>query len=337
MHRLNYFKKLAAPSEDYVPVAHRKKRVAEIPEVSVAFKNWLAKKTAEIEEAEETSTSMENFNESESEEDKMLEFNKRVRKKNRDDVRNARSITPGNRPMKDVMEFGSTQYGDGRNPPADQNIGAYREWRRKKRGYLEDLPRAKTANDLVLERRKLEEKRQKLLLSAISYEEWMDHTEERKMLIKQILKADREEMKMLEEEKLKYRQRMFSFETWKEKLSKREIEDKKRKEIQRKDDAELLKEKIQAGKSTSAVPFEEWLKKKRSTMSKEINSENVTDMNGESNATSGQLVQRNQNTAEVKLANDECSSKNENDGNDGERYGFDNSITDSQTDSPVVT
>lgn len=319
-----------------MPVAHRKKRTTEKPEVSVAFKNWLARKTAEIEEAEETSTSMENFNESESEEDKMLEFNKRVRKKNRDDVRNTRSITPGNRPMKDVMEFGSTQYGDGRNPPPDQNIGAYREWRRKKRGYLEDLPKAKTANDFVLERRKLEEKRQKLLLSAISYEEWMDHTEERKMLIKQILKADREEMKMLEEEKLKYRQRMFSYDTWKEKLYKREIEDKQRKEIQKKYEAELLKEKIQAGKSTSAVPFEEWLKKKRSTMSKEINSDKGADMNDESSATSGRFVQQNQDTAEVKLANDECSSKSENEGNDGERIGFNNSIPNSQLDSPVV-
>ncbi|XP_060555673.1 uncharacterized protein LOC132716418 [Ruditapes philippinarum] len=272
--RLNYFKKLATPRDDYVPMKDRKKFTSSQndAEVSVAFKNWLKKKTAEIEAAEDTSSSGEYFNQSESEDDRMYEFNKRVRKKNRDAVRFARSITPGNRPLLDVMEFGSTQYGDGRNPPADLNIGAYKEWRTKKRGYLIDMPKTKRANDVLLEKRRLEEKRQKLLLTAISYDEWMDHAEERKMLIKQILKADKDEMRKLEEDKLKYRQRKFSYDTWKEKMSKRDQEDKKRKDFQKKYEAERMREKLQNG--TTTVPFDDWLKKKRLAMSKEQNVEN---------------------------------------------------------------
>ncbi|XP_045193786.2 uncharacterized protein LOC123549623 [Mercenaria mercenaria] len=313
--RLNYFKKLATPKEEYVPMKDRKKRSTnQTSEVSAAFKNWLKKKTAEIEEAEDTSTSVEYFNESDSEEDKLYEFNKRVRKKNRDDVMFARSITPGNRPLTDVMEFGSTQYGDGQNPPADLNIDAYKEWRRKKRGYLINMPKMKKVNDILLEKRRIEEKRQKLLMTAISYDEWMDHTEERKMLIKRILQADREEMRKLEEDKLKYRQRMFSYDTWKEKLHKRGEEDKKRKEFQKKYDAERMKEKLQLGKSTAAVPFDEWLKKKRSTMSKEQEVEKSTRTNRNKSANCVRFeerVEQREDEAELEIVNSNWQANND--------------------------
>lgn len=259
-------------SAGYVNMNDRKKRAVgnrNQTEVSKAFKDWLEKKTEEIEAAGEISTSPENFNETDSEEDKLYEFNKRVRKTNKEAAKTARSATSGNRATKNVLEFGSTQYGDGRNPPAVLHLAAYDEWRRKKRGYKADHPKAKTSNDYMLETRRLEDKRQKLLMNAISYEEWMDHTEERKMLIKQILMADRDEMGKLEEERFKYRNRMYSYDLWKEQLHKREDEDKKRKEVQRRYDAELMKEKSQFEKGGSATAFEEWLNKKRSTLSKE--------------------------------------------------------------------
>lgn len=244
-------------------------------EVSKAFKDWLEKKTEEIEAAGEISTSPENFNETDSEEDKLFEFNKRVRKTNREAAKTARSAPSCNRAAKNVMEFGSTQCGDSRTPPADLHLTAYNEWRRKKRGNNADNPSAKTSNDFMLESKRLEEKRQKLLMNAISYEEWMDHTEERKMLIKQILKADRDEMGKLEEERFRYRNRKYSYDLWKKQLHKREEEDMKRGEVQRRYNAELMKEKSMFEKCGSATTFDECLNKKGSTMSKEQENKNA--------------------------------------------------------------
>lgn len=249
------------------------------PEPSPAFRNWLARKKREEEGGEEDSSeeSGEYFNQSDPEEDRMVAFNKRVRKMNR---RNGgRSLTPGNRPVLDVMTFGSTVAGDARNPPAEENITAYKEWRSKRSENV--YPKSNTSKDLMLQKRKLEEKRQKLLMNAISYDEWLDHTEERKFLIRQILKADFEEMKRLEEERKKDKQRMFSYDTWKEKLQKREQADKKRKRIQKLYDQERIREKLELDRTSFAVPFEEWLQKKnqstlrQSNETKQVQSANV--------------------------------------------------------------
>lgn len=231
------------------------------PEDSPAFKLWLARKDEEMEDAVSITSeeSGEYFNQSDSEEDKMFEFNKRVRKMNRNN--NGRSLTPGNRPLLNVMTFGSTTHGDSRNPPARGNITAYRSWKTT-RGNSPTVQRTYTSKDLMAQKMKLEEKRQKLLLNAISYDEWLDHTEERKFLIKQILKADFEEMKRLEEERVKDKQKLYSYDLWMEKLEKREREAKKRKHIQKKYDDERLREKLEFSKSSFAVPYDEWLQKK---------------------------------------------------------------------------
>lgn len=276
---MKHFKKLATPPDDYVPILYRQKKSKQLTtENTEAFNKWLDRKTIEIEEAEENkSSSEEYFNQSDPEEDKMVEFNKRVRKKNREAVRNSKSAKGGNRPVPCVLKLGSTTPGDSRNPPAEQNILSYREWRRNRASCI-SVPRGKSANDFIVEKRRLEEKRQKLLMNAISYEEWLYHTEERKMLIKQILKADYEEMRKLEEEKFRDRERLYSYDLWNERLQKREMDDKRRKEIQRKYDEERLKEKMQTRKTcgSGTEPFDEWLNNKRFTMSKESERQSVT-------------------------------------------------------------
>ncbi|KAL4234018.1 hypothetical protein ACF0H5_005672 [Mactra antiquata] len=269
-NRLKYFTKLARPPDDYVPIVYRKKRQEPLTgDDSEAFKLWLDKKTEEIEEAEENkSSSEEYFNQSDPEEDKLVEFNKRVRKKNKEAVRMAKSAKA--RPVPNVLKLGSTTSGDNRNPSADENLSSYKQWRRNRASCI-SIPRGKSANDFIIEKRRLEEKRQKLLMNAISYEEWLFHTEERKILIKQILKADYDEMKKIEGEKMKDREKLYTYDIWKERMEKREIEDKRRREIQRKYDEERLKEKhaVKKGSSSNVEPFDEWLNSKRFTMSKE--------------------------------------------------------------------
>lgn len=251
-------------------MAERKKRSyqREPPEMSPAFQQWLAKKE-DIEEAanESSSESGEYFNQSDPEEDRMVEFNKRVRKMNKKHVKRGYSKTPYNQPVLDILTFGSTVEGNSNNPPPDGNIKAYKEWK-SKRGEETTWTTAKSSKDLMVQKRKLEEKRQKLLMNAISYDEWLDHTEERKFLIRQILKADFDEMKKLEEQRQKDRQKLYSYEIWKEKLDKRELEQKKRKNIQKKYDQERLREKLELDRTSFAVPFDEWLQKKQTNSSR---------------------------------------------------------------------
>ncbi|WAR12898.1 ANK2-like protein [Mya arenaria] len=282
--KLKHFKKMTKTHTEYVPMADRKKKKysatnhASNKEASEAFKRWLEKKEEEEEYEKDDSDEQqrENGNISDSDEEKMFEFNKRVRKMNKSSTR---SLTPGNRPVMNIIEFGSTKQGDGRNPPAEQNITAYNEWKRKKRVFTIDVPRVKSTKDFEAEKRRLEERRQKLLMNAISYEEWMDHTEERKTLIKQILKADMEDMRKMEDDKVKDRHRLYSYDLWRDRLRKRETEDRKRKEVQKLYDQERHREKEES-RSSYAVPFDDWLKRKRSAMTKERESEQRLSTNG---------------------------------------------------------
>ncbi|KAH3784634.1 serine/threonine-protein kinase dst2-like [Dreissena polymorpha] len=287
--RLNYFSKMSKPEREYVPMAEREKRkkptLESSKEVTEAFKKWLERKEEEEEIAHESEDEeqVQDFNESDSEADRFYDFNKKVRKMNRNN--SAKSLTPGNRPIMTIMQFASTTEGDGTNPPPEYHMRAYSEWRTKRRGFMEHLPRMRTSKDLELEKRRLEEKRQKLLMNAISYEEWMDHTEERKFLIRQILKADLDEIRKLEEAKHHDRQKMYSYDLWKEKLKSREQEDRKRKEFQKMYDKERLRERDEQ-RSAKAVSFDVWLRKSRNSMSKEKESEQRLRVNGHLHVTS---------------------------------------------------
>ena len=258
-------------------VADHEKATA-VKEVSQAFKEWLQRKARESEESDEDLESVVSVEVSDDTDTETLqEFNKRIRKRNRIEKR---STTPGNRPIKDIVKVGSTMSGDCSNPSPYSNISAYREWKRQRTlASNQYIGRGKSVNDFMAEKRRLEEKRQKLLMNAISYDEWMDHVEDRKFLIKQILKADYEEMKKLEEDRFKDRFNKHSFDKWKEKLEQREAEEKKRKEIQRKYDVERALDKTKIAKSSNTQAYKAWLAKKSETLQKSVmaarNTQNV--------------------------------------------------------------
>ena len=134
---------------------------------------------------------------------------------------------------------------------SSENLIAYKQWREQ---FKQD--QFKEAEDLETKKKKMEEKRQRLLSMAISYEEWMEHNEERKHLMKQILQASMEELNKIEEEKLKRRApRQISFEKWKEKKKEHDSRDETPQEMN-------AVQQLHATRSSAAVPFDVWIKRK---------------------------------------------------------------------------
>lgn len=262
--RLRHFSKMNKVIENrsmrrIINIVSGHQRIMDPEKHGEAFKRWLQRKAEEEERANDSDDSdLNGMNVSDSEDEKMREFNKKVRKMNKE----PKHQTPGNRPVPNLISIGSTQLGNGANPPPDNDHTAYREWRRRKMYEGSGQTERKTVEELMMERKRLEERRQKLLLNAITYDEWMDHAEERKYLIKQILQADYMEMRKLEEERFGERVKLYSYDLWKEKIKKREAEERKRKLIQQKYEAEKQNERVQFGKSSAAVSFDVWKKKK---------------------------------------------------------------------------
>ncbi|KAK3581078.1 hypothetical protein CHS0354_033866 [Potamilus streckersoni] len=225
---------------------------------SDAFNQWLVRKRLGAERADDSNDS----NQSESESDSEKNFPKRFRWKRKGEEKPSGIRPPGGRPVPNLIQTGSTAIGDSSGPPANTHIRAYKVWFEKnKRQYGYANSRRKTLSDFMSEKKKLEQKRQKLLLSAQTYEEWMDHTSEKQLLIDQILKANLEELKRIEEENFKARN-VFSFEDWKEKLQIRELDEHRRQQVIQKAQEEIETQK-KLGQSSSAVPFRVWLSKKK--------------------------------------------------------------------------
>ncbi|XP_060066518.1 uncharacterized protein LOC132546819 [Ylistrum balloti] len=116
----------------------------------------------------------------------------------------------GNRPLHGIITIGSTEVGSAAQPDSSFNIRAYKEWlgRRKKHGPKSH--RMRTMQDFMSQKRKLEEKRQQLLLTAVSYDEWLEHTGEKQALIRQILSADLNQLRIIEERELYKRPKLYS-------------------------------------------------------------------------------------------------------------------------------
>ena len=224
---------------------------------SDAYEKWLAKKRAEAERSEEDDEdSGLSDDKSDTEMDKLREFNKKVRKRNRSEQR---SLTPGNRPSANVINVGICSNDE--IGVKENHISSHKDWKLKRR--LGQKPgRGQIAGDFMSEERQLEERRQRLLLSAISYDEWLDHSEERKQLINRILQANLEELKRLEEEKFKDRLRFYSYDIWKERTDKREADERKRRLIQKKYEEQQLADRFKV--SSAATTFDEWIKSKKS-------------------------------------------------------------------------
>ena len=245
-----------------IKIAADNGRVEEQKQNSEAFEKWLAKKREEAERSEDEENEISE-DETDDEEDRLREFNKRVRKMNRIE---RRTLTPGNRPIADVIDVGRSPLDEVIVPSPRENVSAHKEYQMRKRMGQKGAPRGQAAGELMTEKRHLEERRQRLLLSAITYDEWLDHSEERKQLINRILQANLEEMKKIEEEKFNYRIRHFKYEDWKEKVEKRDAEETKRRALLKKWEEEEKASRFYV--SSIAQTFDEWLKSKKTETQK---------------------------------------------------------------------
>ncbi|KAK3086003.1 hypothetical protein FSP39_012012 [Pinctada imbricata] len=173
----------------------------------------------------------------------------------------------GNRPVPGLIKLGSTAAGDGRNPDPVHNIKAYREWlqRRQRTRKGPNVERMRTMQNFMEHKQMLEEKRQELLLTAISYDEWMDHSEERNSMIRKILRADLEQLEAIEQKNLRDRApHQITHKQWKDNAKKRQEEEKLRLEIKQKAEEEDEKNQWKNGRmrSSAAIPYSDWLKQK---------------------------------------------------------------------------
>ncbi|XP_033755075.1 LOW QUALITY PROTEIN: uncharacterized protein LOC117338024 [Pecten maximus] len=115
----------------------------------------------------------------------------------------------GNRPLHGIITIGSTEVGSTAQPDPSFNIRAYKEWLGRRRQHGPKSHRMRTMQDFMAQKRILEEKRQQLLLTAVSYDEWLEHTGEKQALIRQILNADLNQLKVIEERELQKRGNLY--------------------------------------------------------------------------------------------------------------------------------
>lgn len=146
---------------------------------------------------------------------------------------------------------------------ADSYMTAYKEWqgRTTKPGnpqhqvYLADIKGSK---------KQLEEKRKEMLAMALTYEDWLEHAEERKKLMQAILRADLEQLHQLEHEVFRTRRapRQISFAQWREKVDKKEAKMHHQRQRMRRE-AELPRQDGHDFKSSAAIAHEEWVRRKK--------------------------------------------------------------------------
>ncbi|OWF45098.1 uncharacterized protein LOC110457506 [Mizuhopecten yessoensis] len=116
----------------------------------------------------------------------------------------------GNRPIHGIITIGSTEVGNAAQPDSTFNIRAYKEWLGRRKQHGPKSHRMRTMQDFMAQKRTLEEKRQQLLLTAVSYDEWLEHTGEKQALIRQILGADINQLRVIEERELQKRPKLYS-------------------------------------------------------------------------------------------------------------------------------
>ncbi|XP_061162439.1 microtubule-associated protein 9-like [Saccostrea echinata] len=228
----------------------------------ITHESWLQRKQAEERKLRSDSSDSSDSEDNAGDSDAFKEW---IKKKKEANYGPPRTIT---RPIPGLIQIGSTDVGDGRNPDPIHNIKAYKNWigKRQKTKRIPNVERLRTMQDFMAHKKKLEEKRQQLLMIAITYEEWMDFNEEKKLLIQKILRADLEELKNMEKElSMKKAPHQISFEDWKEKAKKRREEELIRREKQKRFLEEEQRDKRVNGRSSAAIPHAEWLRLKRTS------------------------------------------------------------------------
>lgn len=228
-----------------------------------AYKEWLKRKTKEnVKFKQENNSSDEDDSDSSEDHSAFVEW---LNKKKNGGNTNKRPFVRGGRPLPGLITIGSTEEGDTRNPDPVNNIRSYKNWVEGKRRSQKrhNVNRMKTVDSFMAHKRKLEEKRQKLLIAAVSYEEWMDHSEDRKTLIREILKADFDQLGVIEAEKLRKRApKQITYDDWKDKTAKREENEKLKNELQLKYQQEKEKWRKELLRSSRAISHDDWVKLK---------------------------------------------------------------------------
>ncbi|XP_005105179.2 heat shock protein DDB_G0288861 [Aplysia californica] len=170
------------------------------------------------------------------------------------------------RPLKGLIEIEKLGgVGERQNSPKPSSyMNALNEWRARKKKMTES--ESEKINDAVGAKKALEEKRQKLLAMAITYDEWMEHTEERKTLMKLILQADKRELEELEKTRFTSSSagRAMTFQQWREKTEERERKQKAEQLRLRKKQED---EKREGGRNSTALSHQEWVSWKSSHQS----------------------------------------------------------------------
>lgn len=168
------------------------------------------------------------------------------------------------RPVHNVIRLGSTEPGEPKPQEPMFNLTAYKDWLVKRKQKGANSYRMKTVQDFMSQRRKLEEKRQKLLLSVISYDDWADFDQDKQAVIREIMKADLEELKCLEEENTRRRTpSQITHEEWRENAKRRQEMEKHKKEMDKKiaeQENNYWRKEILT--TSAALPHSEWLRAK---------------------------------------------------------------------------
>lgn len=195
-------------------------------------------------------------------------FQKWIQKKEDDKHIQKRPKMPV-RPLTGIISTGSTVVGDGNPPSPTHDMYAHKDWLEKKRRQkVPNGERMKTASEFMAEKKRLEEKRQHLLLTAISYEEWMENNEEKKSLIRDILQADMEHLNKIERDYIIRRApSQISFDEWQTLLKTRQRELRKQKQNEQHLDEEAVK--LKAERSSKAIRHSDWVKSKNEERPKE--------------------------------------------------------------------
>ncbi|KAK6186183.1 hypothetical protein SNE40_008271 [Patella caerulea] len=253
----------ASRAKRHIRIAENQKHKYQPKENSESFDEWLEKKRLQECRERLRSRSDEGSQGSDSEDGKSTAYDDWLRKRGHRKLNEQREMTVeelyrwNDRPLRSVVMIGQSQVEDKDTIPQtpETNLRVYQNWKQKR-----PKPRQRHV-DTETQKKELEKKRQQLLAAAVTYDDWLDHTEEKKLLMKQILKANMEELEKIEEENIKKRSpRQISFQKWNAQVQKREMTDRKKMEEERMFQDALRAEQM---RSSACVTHDLWLQKKR--------------------------------------------------------------------------
>ncbi|KAL8607465.1 hypothetical protein ACOMHN_004439 [Nucella lapillus] len=252
---------------------HNKKEAA----ARASYEQWLQKKREE-KERQDDSSEEESSSDAEDQEARSAEngraFNDWLKDLKERPHRGPFPFTPASlhrrksRPLKNLIQVGGNREETMATPDPDSYMTAYQEWRRGKTS-TDSEEQPISPRDLKDAKRRVEEKRKSLLAAALTYEDWMDHTQQRQHLMQAVLRADSNKLNSVDQTILSRRApRQMSFTEWRQRMGKREAElrdqekERMRKQTEPYHDKHGFLVNDDSIRSSAAIPHEEWLKRK---------------------------------------------------------------------------